>query len=130
MTKNEKLKQIREAVDIALEAQGLESTRALKFGCKIRMDKEYIYGIHPVVNKDFLQYPHTIIGRDINWEDCSLAIKDTDIAMDCSGGFLKYKYEDDWEVKEFAQVWKPKVPLHLQDPSTIDFVYELIINNK
>ena len=171
MTKNEKLKQIREAVDLALEAQGLESTRALVAGCKIKTEEwccntlhiltllekvwiqgkrelnknrkfedEWVYKMsdgqliglkeleYKNKNPNGLLYQTKIIGRDIDWEDCFLAMENPEISFRYFFGKpLKIQIEKGGHL---MCTWKPKVPLHLQDPTTIDFIHNLIVNNK
>ena len=161
MTKNEKLKQIREAVDIALEAQGLESTRALKMGYIVRKyGTRYIwidmytdqnnehYCTYKEVNSDQIHKVRLgtteveafeIIGRDIDLEDLMLTLDSTE-KNNFNEKTDEIKYESDRIIHfdtggdsyyEWGSApWKPKVPLHLQDPSTIDFIHNLIVNNK
>ena len=75
-----------------------------------------------------------IIGRDINWEDCSLAIekKVTDkdeYIMTVYNEFQLINTDTGEYIKTIFE-WKPTLPLHLQDPPTIDFLVELLVKEK
>ena len=162
MTKNEKLKQIREAVDIALEAQGLESTRALVARCEllnsdavkyilisktinrtpIERDCEYRFQIMLKRSREYLAsaYGDTtpngyiILGRDITLEDCLAVLKKKRLgyAIDDNGEFIHLFRNKEGRLMPYweGKFWKPTIPLHLQKDSTIDFIHNLIVNNK
>jgi len=110
MTKEQKLEQIRTAIDSALEANGLDSTRVLKFGCKYRnihnsihsfIDKagrekhRYLItqsdnGMVDCFGEDLNIFMKEILGRDINWEDLMIAFteKKLKVVMEAKGYFI------------------------------------------
>ena len=47
-------------------------------------------------------------------------------AIDRSGGFLKYRYENGWEVEEFRATWNLLLPFNEQSEEVYQFIAELL----
>jgi len=57
--------------------------------------------------------------------------KDIRYSVTYNGGFIKYRFEDGWEVKEYAEGWNlSKNNLDLQSKETIDFLTNLICKDE
>ena len=131
---NKQLNKIRNAVDKALEAKGLDSTRALKFGCKVESPTGIVFiatefGDTDVRDKDLNVAELKdckIIGRDITLEDVMLAIDKNRRAFSYiqvnEGGMCEYHTAID--VKRAK--WQFGKPYHLQSQETITFISNLI----
>lgn len=138
----EKLEQLTKAIQSVVP-----SIMRLEFGCKIETKNEYDIPNIGRMNKIISEYnPDSnelkidcgwykkdrfkIFGRDIQLEDCLIAIekKDLNYAITSTGYFIRYGGQSGNSLthKITNIKWQPNKPLQDQSDETKDFLFDLI----
>lgn len=126
-----------------------ESILDLKFGCEVRRSSPKNRTKGWVITRGFLGIVYwignrtavltipsafEIIGSPIRLADILYAIGKSNnrgFAIDRTGGFLSYKYEDSWQVTEYKEVYNLlNDTIDTQSPELIAFVANILAINE